>query len=526
MYVTPHLTTDEILIYLRKSRSDDALLSVEEVLQKHESILDEWTEKNIGGKIPEENKLREVVSGETIDDRPKMKELLKRIESPRIKAVLVVEIQRLSRGDLEDAGRLMKLLRYTNTLVITPQKPYDLHDDFDRDFFERELKRGNEFLEYQKKIMSRGLLLSVQQGNFVGSIPPYGYDKDFVMDGKRKCPTLKIKEDEANVVRMIFDMYVNKGYGYQKIANALDELGIKPRKGEHWSSRALKDLLINVHYIGKVKWNWRKTVKTVKDGDVIKSRPKANIDEYLIYEGRHPAIIDKATFNAAVERRGKNPKTPARKELSNPFAGIIFCECGKAMVMRKYMNKGKEVSSPRLLCIDQKHCGSGSCLASEITDEIKAVLRECISNFEIRITGDNKAARALHDNLIKNLENRLAELEKKEVSLWDKYAEEGMPKAIFDKLHNDLLKEREEVNKGLCEARASMPEPVDYEKKLYLFKDALEKLDDENISATEKNQLLKACIERITYKKARPHRKNKKHGWSKPQLEIDVQLRV
>lgn len=526
MYGIPQLTKDEVLVYLRKSRSDDAALTVEEVLQKHESILDEWAEKNIDGIVPEENKLREVVSGETIEDRPKMRDLLKRIESPKIKAVLVVEVQRLSRGDLEDAGRIIKLLRYTNTFVITPQKTYDLHDDYDRDFFERELKRGNEFLEYQKKIMGRGRLLSIQQGNFIGSIAPYGYEKTFIIDGKRKCPTLKINENEANVVRMIFDMYVNKGYGYQKIANTLDELGVKPPKGEHWSGRALKDLLINVHYIGKVKWNWRKTVKTVKDGDVIKSRPKANIDEYLIYEGRHPAIIDEATFNAAVERRGKNPKTPARRELSNPFAGIIFCECGKAMVMRKYMNKGKEVSSPRLLCIDQKHCGSGSCLASEITDEVKAVLRECISNFELRIAGDNKEARELHNNLIKNLERRLADLDKKEVSLWDKYTEEGMPKAVFDKLNADLLKEKDEVNNGLCEAHASMPEPVDYEKKLYLFKDALEKLDDENTSATEKNQLLKACIERITYKKARPQRKNTKHGWNNPQLQIDVQLRV
>ncbi len=50
------LTKDEIRAYLRKSRSDDALLTVEEVLQKHESILDEWAENNVGGKIAEEHK--------------------------------------------------------------------------------------------------------------------------------------------------------------------------------------------------------------------------------------------------------------------------------------------------------------------------------------------------------------------------------------------------------------------------------------------------------------------------------------
>ena len=39
---------DEFLVYLRKSRSDDPLLAVEEVLAKHEAILDEWCEKNLG----------------------------------------------------------------------------------------------------------------------------------------------------------------------------------------------------------------------------------------------------------------------------------------------------------------------------------------------------------------------------------------------------------------------------------------------------------------------------------------------
>ena len=135
------ISPDELLLYLRKSRSDDPLLSVEEVLSKHETMLDEWCIRNMGGKVPEENKFREIVSGETIEDRPEIKKVLSLIESPKYKAIIVVEVQRLSRGDLEDAGRLIKLLRYTSTKVITPTKTYDLNEEYDRDFFERELKR-------------------------------------------------------------------------------------------------------------------------------------------------------------------------------------------------------------------------------------------------------------------------------------------------------------------------------------------------------------------------------------------------
>lgn len=525
------LTKDEIIAYLRKSRSDDALLTVEEVLAKHEAILDEWAERNLGGKIAEENKYREVVSGETIDDRPEMLKLLKDIENPRVKAILVVEVQRLSRGDLEDAGRLIKLLRYTNTLVITPQKTYDLRDDYDRDFFERELKRGNEFLEYQKKIMNRGRLLSVQQGNFIGSIAPYGYDKYTVVDGKRKCPTLKINEAEANVVRMIFDMYVNKNMGCTKIANTLDGLGIKPPKGKYWSPPALKDLLCNIHYIGKVKWNWRKVVNIVEDGEVIRTRPKSNIDEYLIFDGKHPAIIDEETFKAAVERHGNNPKPPSNKTLRNPFAGLIYChECGSTMIMRTYNNKGQAKAAPRVMCPKQTKCNTGSCLYDEILEKIQAILRECIADFEIRISGNNKDAQKLHANLIKDLEKRLEALEAKEISLWDKYTDENMPKAIFDKLNAEVLQEKDKINVALCEAKKSMPAPVDYEKKLYLFKDALETLQNENASADLKNKMLKACIERIEYSKERPTRKKSKkidgNGWSNPPVNIDVKLKV
>ena len=276
MYYQPKIDfkPEEVLLYSRKSRTDDPLMSVEEVLAKHETILDEWAEKYLGAKVPETNKYREVVSGETLDDRPEILKVLSLKESPKYKAILIVEVQRLSRGDLEDAGRLIKLLRYTNTLVITPQKTYDLRDEYDRDAFERELKRGNEFLEYQKKIMSRGRLLSVQQGNFIGNKAPYGYDKVAVKEGKRTCHTLAINETEAAVVRMIFDMYVTEDLGRVTIARRLNEMHIPTRTGALWSQDTIKRMLDNEHYLGKVRWNWRQTINVVEEGEIRKVRPQ------------------------------------------------------------------------------------------------------------------------------------------------------------------------------------------------------------------------------------------------------------
>jgi hypothetical protein len=541
-------SADEFLVYLRKSRSDDPLLSVEEVLSKHEAILDEWCERNLGRKIPEENKFREVVSGETIADRPEVQKVLKLIESPKIKFLLVVEVQRLSRGDLEDAGRLIKLLRYSNTIVVTPQKSYDIRDEYDRDAFERELKRGNEFLEYQKKIMSRGTLLSVSQGNFVGSIPPYGYNKVWVMEGKRKCPTLAINEEEANVVRMIFDMYVNKDMGRPSICYHLDSLGIKPPKGELWSQSFLKDLLENIHYIGKVKWNWRKTVTVVEDGEIVKTRPKSKIGEYLIYDGKHPAIVSEDLFNAAKEKQGRNHRAKPSTKVRNPFASLLYCRCGRSMTYRTYKSHD---GKPRLVCYDHGHCHTGSCTYEEFENYMVEVLKGCIADFEIRIKSDNGDSAKLHEKLLKSLEKKMAELEAKELAQWEAQANpdpaQRMPPHIFALLNEKLLKEKEEVKEAICNARKSMPEPIDYQEKLYRFTEALNTLLDPDADAAKKNKLLKDCIERIDYYREKPQRiksqkvyyydKERKRtrtksslptggNWTSPPMEIEVKLKV
>lgn len=545
-------TPDEFLVYLRKSRSDDPLLSVEEVLAKHEAILDEWCEKNLGGKVPEENKYREVVSGETIADRPKIQEILKRMESPKVKGVIIVEVQRLSRGDLEDAGRIIKLFRFTNTLAVTPQKAYDLRDEYDRDAFERELKRGNEFLEYTKKIMNRGTLLSVSQGNYVGSRPPYGYDKIWVMEGKRKCPTLAINEEEANVVRMIFNMYVHEDMGRNNICHRLDELGIKPPKGERWSPAGLKDLLENVHYLGKIKWNWRKIVTVVEDGEIKKTAPKSKIGEYLIYEGKHPAIISEELFNAALEKQGRNHRAKPKTKVRNPFATLVYCQCGRAMSLRTYKHHGGQA---RLVCNDHVHCNTGSCTYADFEKYVVEVLRQCISDFEIRVKSDNGDSMKLHEKLLKTLEKKMQDLEAKEIAQWEAQANpdpaQRMPQHIFALLNEKLLKEKEEVKEAMCNARKSMPDPVDYKEKLYRFTEALNTLLDPDADAQLKNKLLKDCIERIDYNRAKPERiknpqkKTYKNGrpdgkgrrlkpnpmetgahWTNPPLEIDVKLKV
>ena len=492
--------------YGRKSRFDDPLLSVDDVLEKHTKILEEYAIKHLGGPIPEENKYMEVGSGESLKDRPEITRLLKDIEDPEVQAIMVVDVQRLSRGDLEDAGRLIRLLRYTNTYVITPMKIYDLRDDYDRDAFERELKRGNEYLEDFKKIQARGRLASVKEGNYIGSVAPYGFDRTTIEDGNKVCHTLKERKDQADVVRMVFNWYCNEDIGVTAICRRLEDLNIKTKTGgRYWHPYQIFAMLENVHYIGCVRWNWRKTIKIIEDQEIRKLRPKAKVDEYLIFEGKHDGIISEELFNKAQEIRGKRHRTKQNLTLKNPFSGIMYCTCGAKMGYNTYRKNGVEYAPPKLVCNNQVHCKTGSAVFQEVFEDICATIRDCIQDLELRIDTNKDDSFKLHRDLVKRLEKKLEELEKKEIEQWeaqyDPDESKRLPPHIFQKLNEKVLKEKDEVNKALCKAKDSVPKQVDYKDELLKFTDALNALEDPEIPAKIKNQYLKNIIDKIVYER-------------------------
>ena len=279
------LNVDEIIVYLRKSRSDSPEMSVEDVLKKHEEMIQDYANTHFGSPIPEKNIYREVVSGETIDSRPQVKIVLQKIESPQIKAVLIVEPQRLSRGDLEDCGRLINILRYTNTMVLTLTHSFNLQEEYERKFFEMEITRGNDYLEYTKRILRRGRESSAAKGHYIGSVDPYGYRKIVIKKDGINCHTLEIVPEEANVVKLIHELYAYTpgGIGFTNIAHKLDSMNLKPKKAAHWTPAIISSILCNPLYLGLIRWDTRKVIKYINDGRLEKSRPRSSDAKY--YKG-------------------------------------------------------------------------------------------------------------------------------------------------------------------------------------------------------------------------------------------------
>lgn len=528
MYITPQFMADELLLYLRKSRTDDPVLSVEEVLAKHEQLLDEWVERNQPGvgTIPEKNRYREVVSGETIDSRPRMVDLLRAIESPRVKAILCVEPQRLSRGDLQDIGYLVKILRYTNTLVITLNYTYDMNDDRDREHFERELQRGNEFLEYQKRIMSRGRQLAAENGNFIGSVAPYGYKKIKIKEGKQTAHTLEPIPEQAEVVKRIFEMY-KSGMGRVRIATQLTEECVPSPGGQRrWIDSTITKILTNPHYIGKVVWFNQQNVRIVEEGQIISSRRKTN--NALVVDGKHPPIIDQELWDEVQEVRGKQTREPASTKLKNALAGLMFCkECGAATAAKWFWTKnGEQYSAPVFMCSVRKDCSCGSGPQSQVYDEVARVLEAAVEEFQVQVEAGTDNSLEQHKQRIARLEKRLTALRETEVKQWEEKMEHNMPAHVFKRLNDATIAEIEEVNQALHDARAATPEEVDLEARIVTFKAALDALRDPDAPVKKKNQLLKACIERIEYYRPRKATQGGRDPECHRPITLDITLRV
>ena len=498
MYLLPDLKGKEIIMYLRKSRSDDPLAEVSEILEKHEQMLDEWTTltPSVSDQIPEENRLREVVSGETLESRPKMMELLRKIESPDIKAVLVKEPSRLSRGDLQDIGYLVKVLMYTGTLVLTLQGAYDMRDDRDREQFERELMRGNDYLQYQKKIMRDGKLLAVKNGCYIGTYAPYGFVKTTIKEGRRNCPTLAPHPEESEVVRRIFEMY-RSGLGAVRICEALDADHIKPPRGKAWSPNVITAMLHNVHYIGKVRWNYRQIKHKVENGEI--KRYSYFDPDCLVFEGKHDGIIEQELWDAVHAIKGQIPRQKRGTEMRNPLARIMYCTCGRAMTYRVGQKDGKHTCRPRFHCGSARCKINGSATIDEVLDEVIRVLQNSIEDFKVQIEQgtDNRAEQ--HQQRIERLEKKLNELRALEVRQWDEKIRGMMPDHIFEQLNARTVADIDSVTEALCVAKETAPVHIDIHEKLVTFERAVACLKDPEAPVREQNDLLKACIERIEY---------------------------
>lgn len=504
------METGRYLIYLRKSREDrEAELKGEgETLARHRRELLDLANR-MGILLKDEDIFEEIVSGDSIAARPVMQKLLSTVESGGIKGVLCIDIDRLGRGNMIDQGIIQQTFLYSNTLIITPSKTYDMSNEIDSTTVEFKSLMARQELNMIKKRLVHGREASVKEGKWVGSEPPYGYIK--VKLPKEKGYTLQINEDEAKVVKMIFNLYLD-GLGASRIAGKLTELGIKTNKGNVWSAPSVIHLLKNDVYIGKVHYGRKKKVKEMENGALVEKRKIGN--DTVCVDGIHEPIIDRETWEKARDRfaHTKAHSAPVDRTLKNPFATILKCgKCGHTMYCQPRNERKLEGKKRYVLLCNTKGCDCHSSYLDLVEQHFISSLSEWLKDYKTIINEtDNSNDPKLEKNALQHIESELNKLEKQLDNACDLMEQGVYSKELFlarsSKL-NEKISTLLEQKKNL-EIMLEKETSIQNSRKELLPK--TEKLMEIywSLDAEAKNIALKEIIDKATYLKDKYGRGN------------------
>lgn len=493
--------------YLRKSRDDMELERTGDydILKRHRETLLDLSRRY---KVVISKFYEEVISGDSIDSRPEMCALLQDVDAGMWDGVFVMEVERLARGDTIDQGRVSRSFQYSDTLIITPMKTYDPGDEYDEEYFEFSLFMSRKEYKTIKRRLQRGRLRSVQDGKYGGNIAPYGY-KRVPLEKDTGFTLVKIPE-EAAIVTLIFNLYVYgdenspNRFGMQRISVYLNDRSIRPRISEKWTLSSIKDILSNPVYYGYLRWNYRKAVRKIVDGEIDTSRPLNH--DCDLYPGLHEPIITEELFKMAEKIRLSNPCVPVGQHHTqkNPFAGLIFCsKCGKLMQRKAYNVSGKASS---FIC-PTRSCPTVSDYLDNIEKEVINSLHSLYDSYKYQLQPGQLNTSSLEnkESLMQIKKQELAEINKRRNGLFD-----FLERNIYTE---DMFKERmEKLEKELDAAASSLEQlTIDYNALSAKLHDQSEFIPKcrvllENydfLSPAEKNTLYKELIEKIVYTKTK-----------------------
>ena len=495
-------------IYLRKSRADTDLekLGEGETLARHRRALTELAER-AGYAIGEV--YEEIVSGETLAARPQMQRLLSDVEGGKWQGVLVMELERLARGNSIDQGIVMQTFTATGTLIITPAKVFNPRQELDEEYLEFGLFMSRREYKTINRRLKAGMYASAKEGNWIHNSTPFGYDRQRLEKGKGW--KLVPNPHEAPFVKMMFEWYVNEGLTPGKIAERFDNLGVKSRSGAaHFAAATVRDMLRNEAYAGSVVWHKRPHEKIVKNGQtsVFYNR---NAADKTVYDGKHEPLISRELFEAAQIRIGKNPRVRVGTDLVNPFAGLVFCrECGRAMIYRRY----RANIADALIC-PNKYC-SVSMIGYHIFEPfVLEQIAEAVGALKLQT---ERSVNPLISEQITALSAQLARLRKQQDSLYDLLEQGVYTPQVFAERKAAVFDKITAAETELSQLREKAEQPEAVEQVVKSFDDLISRYNE--LTNRERNALLSRCVERITYYRA-PSRR-----YAPQPFEVRVELNV
>jgi DNA invertase Pin-like site-specific DNA recombinase len=510
----------DVAIYLRKSQADRdaereaaARGEVYDTLEKHRAELLRVARREGYNVV---DIFEEVVSGGFIGERPEMQKLLKNVQDLKYDGVLVVDVDRLGRGDKMDQGRIERAFKESDTLIITPTEILDLNNESGE--FAVEVKTFLARMEYKqiKKRLLAGRRRSQEAGKDTSQKPPYGYRKD-------KNKRLVIHEEEARIVRLIYDWCIDEGLGRVQIAERLSEMGIPSPTGRPiWSHVTVRKILGNPKYkgdqvFGRVKWTKQETGK-------YKTALVKDPGKLTIVEAAHEPIIPRERWDKAQEIINGRRRASVRDDLGmvNPLATILRCKkCGNAILANNPANR----PSIYLYC-DTPRCPQKRITLHRVEEVMLQQLNQLMSRLKVlqdRIAKRQKARKEvtqLTERRIRKLKDELAKKYRQRDNLHDLLEDGTYTKEMFLERSRKVQESIDLLEKEISEAEQDLKKMrAESETVSNLIPALARGIEAYQLAETaeEKNRILKSFIKEMRY--------NREKDWNGPyQFELEIEL--
>jgi DNA invertase Pin-like site-specific DNA recombinase len=341
-------TQKRVAAYARVSSGKDAMLhSLSAQVSYYSDLIQRHSGWEYAGVYTDE-----AITG-TKDLRPEFQRLLDDCRNGKIDMIITKSISRLARNTVTMLETVRELKNMNIDIYFEKENTHSCSEDGElmltilASFAQEESRSVSENCKWRiRKGFADGELINLR---FI-----YGYR---IIKGK-----IEIEESEAEIVRMIFEDYID-GMGYRKISKKLREMGVEKLRGGKWSPERVADILKNEKYAGNALLQ-KKYVKDHLTKALVFN--KGNLPKYYA-EGTHPPIVDLEIFQRAQEIMKKNRErysggTSIRKY---PFTGKIVCGiCGK-----HYAHKNKQ-GRISWNCLTYLKYGKDNCPSKQIPEEI------------------------------------------------------------------------------------------------------------------------------------------------------------
>jgi len=324
-----------------------------------------------------EGYIDEGLSGTSVTKRESFLKMISDAKLKKFDFIITKEISRFSRNTLDSIKYTQELLSYgvgvlfqsdnINTLMPDAELRLTIMSSIAQD----EVRKISERVKF-------GFKRAIEKGVVLGNNKIWGYTKD---NGK-----LIIDEKEAEVVRLIFDLYATQNVGMRGISTRLDELGIKNNNGNSFSFSTIKSIITNPKYMGYYCGN-----KTHKYDYKLRDRKYLNQTEWVMYkdEDTVPPIVSeeiwqKANFILKVrsEKQSSEDKTSYQNKYA--YSGKIICSEHSVPYYRslyRYSSGNKEVwQCKRYAEKGKEGCTSSSIYTAELDMILKRAYNEIITN--------------------------------------------------------------------------------------------------------------------------------------------------